>query len=181
MSNEIPGLGRRVAALFVDLLMLKLADLPLSRVLREITPSSTAVLALEFGVMLLYSTIFLSRRGQTPGKIMASLRVISVHGGAVTQGQAFVRALVKWAPIFGLLIALASLNPLPLNPQQVALNPESILVQPDQVDADQVMIGNIISYLGLVMLFALVWITRRHPDQQSLHDRVAGTLVMRVP
>lgn len=179
MPNEVAGLGRRMAALLVDLLMLKLADLPLSRMLREVTPSPVAVLALEFAIVLVYATVFINRRGQTPGKIMTGLRVISADGGMVTQGQAFVRALVKWTPIFGALILLAALNPLPADPHQVALDPERVMAPPE-VDPNRAMAASIVAYAAVALGFVLAWIARRHPDRQALHDRIAGTLVMRI-
>ena len=80
MQSEVSGMGRRILALLVDLFMLKLADIPLSRTLREMTPSPLVVLVFEFCILLIYSTVFVSRRGQTPGKIMASLRIISADG-----------------------------------------------------------------------------------------------------
>ena len=169
MPNEIPGMGRRLVALFVDLLMLVLAYVPLSLALREMTPSPVAVLIFVYFISLVYSTVFLNRRGQTPGKVMTSLRVISAKGGVVTQRQAFVRALVKWTPILGILILQAFMAP-PVDLQQVAQE-----AQP--VD----MGGVVVEVVGLVVWVSLSVITRRHLDRQAPHDRIAHTLVMRLP
>ena len=62
MQDEMAGLGRRLLAVVIDMLMLKLLDLPLSRILREVTPSPIAALVLEYGITLVYCTIFLARR-----------------------------------------------------------------------------------------------------------------------
>ncbi len=179
MQDEMAGLGKRFLALVIDMLMLKLLDLPLSRALREVTPSPIAALVLEYGITLVYCTVFLARRGQTPGKIMMSLRVISADGGAVGRTLALVRSTVKWTPVFGFVIVLSALNPY-ADPHQVALGAERVLTPPENVDAGSLHAWSIIFYSGWLLGFVLVWITRRHPDRQALHDRLAGTLVMRV-
>ncbi len=177
MKDEMAGLGRRFLALAIDMLMLKLLDLPLSRALREVTTSPIAALVLEYGITLVYCTIFLARRGQTPGKIMMSLRVISVDGGAIGRVRAFVRSTVKWTPIFVILIVLSALNPF-AEPHQVALGAERVLTPPENLDAGSLHVWSIVFYSGWLLGFVLVWITRRHPDRQALHDRAVGTLVM---
>ncbi|MCE2440123.1 MAG: RDD family protein [Candidatus Latescibacteria bacterium] len=179
MQDEMAGLGRRLLAVVIDMLMLKLLDLPLSRTLREVTPSPIAALVLEYGITLIYCTIFLARRGQTPGKIMTSLRVISVDGGPLGRARAFVRSAVKWTPFFAILIVLSVLNPY-AEPHQVALGAGRVLTPPPEFDAEGLHLWRIVLYSGSLLGLALVWITRRHPDRQALHDRVSGTLVMRV-
>ncbi len=179
MQDEMAGMGKRFLALVIDVLMLKLLDLPLSRALREITPSPIAALVLEFGITLVYGTVFLARRGQTPGKIMMSLKVISADGGAIGRARALVRSAVKWTPIFGFVIALSALNPY-VDPHQVALGAGRVLTPPAELDAGSLHAWSIVFYSGWLLGFVLVWITRRHPDRQALHDRVADTLVMRV-
>ena len=180
MQNEVSGLGRRTMAVLVDLFMLKLADIPLSRTLREVTPSPLVALIFEFCILVIYSTIFVSRRGQTPGKIMAALRVISADGGVVTQGQAFVRAMVKWTPLFAVVIAMSVIRPFPVDPSRMALDPNTIVPQQGPVQ-EEVRLADIVLYGGLVLWFILVAITRKDADRRGLHDRIAGTLVMRVP
>ena len=179
MQDEMAGLGRRLLAVVIDMLMLKLLDLPLSRTLREVTPSPIAALLLEYGITLVYCTLFLARRGQTPGKIMTSLRVISVDGGAMGRPRAFVRATVKWTPFFAVLIVLSVLNPY-AEPHQVALGAGRVLTPPPDFDAEGQHLWSAVLYSGALLGLVLVWITRRHPDRQALHDRVSGTLVTRV-
>ncbi len=173
MQDEIPGMGRRLVALLVDLLMLVLAYVPLSLALREMTPSPVAALVLVYFTSLVYSTVFLNRRGQTPGKVMASLRVISADGGVVTQRQAFIRTLVKWTPMFGILALLGVLAPSPADLQQMVSDPAA-----QQVDVN--LKGVLVEGIGLVIGLVLLVITRRHPDRQAPHDRIAHTLVMRL-
>ncbi len=179
MQDEMAGLGRRFLAVVIDMLMLKLLDLPLSRTLREVTPSPIAALVLEYGITLVYCTVFLTRRGQTPGKIMTSLRVISADGGAIGRARAFLRSMVKWTPLFAILIVLSVLNPY-AEPHQVALDAGRVLTPPPDFDAGRSLLWSIVLYSGSLLGLALVWITRRHPDRQALHDRISGTVVMRV-
>ena len=173
MQNEIPGMGRRLVGLVVDLFMLLLAHVPISLALREMTPSPVAVLVLDYCILLVYSTVFLSRRGQTPGKVMTSLRVISADGGVVTQQQAFIRALVKWTPILGVVVLQALIAPPSLDLQ--------VAPEPDVGLGDVGLKGALVEVIQLGIWLALVLITRRHPDRQAPHDRVAATLVMRLP
>ena len=148
MQDEMAGLGRRLLAVVIDMLMLKLLDLPLSRILREVTPSPIAALVLEYGITLVYCTIFLARRGQTPGKIMTSLRVISVDGGAIGRARAFVRSTVKWTPVFAILIVLSVLNPY-AEPHQVALGAGRVLTPPPDFDARGLHLWSVVLYSGL--------------------------------
>ena len=127
MRNELVGMWRRMAALVIDGIMLILASIPLSLIIREMTLSQVAIWLLLLGIMIIYSTVFITRRGQTPGKVMMMLRVISEKGGAVTQRQALIRSAVKWVPVFSVFILLATVSTPPPNPQDY-LRPDGGLV-----------------------------------------------------
>jgi len=173
MQNEVPGVGRRMVALVLDLVILVLVNQPLSLGLREITQSRELLFVANFGILLLYSTIFLSRRGQTPGKIMASLRVIDAGGGAVTQRQALVRSIVKWTPVFGILIL-----PIVMFPAPELI--EGIQPGDDSAALEQLSGSMTVFLFGFAIWLYLLARTRKHPDGQSIHDRIADTLVIRV-
>ena len=177
MQNEIPGVGRRLAALVVDMLVLALANQAIWLGLREVTGSVVVLVVLDYVIMLFYSVIFLSSRGQTPGKIMTRLRVIGAGGGVVTIHQAFVRALLKWTPVFAVLIAQTILSPLPTDFQvpSEAIDPE--LITPA---VEESMAGLTAFLVGAAVWLYLLVTTRRHPDGQAPHDRVAGTYVIRL-
>ena len=87
-------------AVLIDFVMLFLAKIPIDQALSEITPSPTLLTLISYGIAIVYSTVFLGSRGQTPGKTMASLRVISVDGSGLNQRQALVRSVLKWSPIY---------------------------------------------------------------------------------
>ncbi len=174
MGNEIAGMGRRVVALFADLLALALLNVPLSLVFKDMTLSPVSERLIAYFAMLIYATAFVSKTGQTPGKMIARLRVISAQEGGVTQGQALARALIKWTPIMGVLAVLAGLSPSPDAVQPMSAESSSS-GQPTGVAA------GIVSLAAIAMWLVLFTITRRHPDRQAPHDRVAGTHVMRLP
>jgi uncharacterized RDD family membrane protein YckC len=180
MPNEIPGMGRRLLAVILDLLLLSLATTPLAPRLREITPEPAAILVLNFVLALLYSTFLLTARGQTIGKMVAGLKVIGTDGGSVTQVQAFLRSLLKWTPIFGMLILQAGLAPLPTVPSGTVPKPPG-LPQPADIEPATALASSAVSVLGLSVLLLLFVLTKRHPDRRAPHDRAVHTLVMRLP
>ena len=177
MRDEIAGLGRRSLAVIVDMMVVSLA---MGIALREIGLSRTGTEVFRYLIMLAYSTVFLSTRGQTPGKMLLRLRVIGGDGGTVTPWQAFCRAAVKWTPILGVLVLLAVLTPSPAELQQMMPLPEGDSSVPTDPDAGKAVFGHVVAILGAGMLFGLVLNTRRHPDRQALHDRRTGTFVVRV-
>ncbi|MDP6776926.1 MAG: RDD family protein [Candidatus Latescibacteria bacterium] len=174
MGNEVAGMGRRVVALFADLFALALLNVPLSLAFRDMTLTPLSERLIAYAAMLIYATAFVSKTGQTPGKMIMRLRVISAEGGLVTQGQALVRALVKWTPIMGILALLAALSPPPEAVQQMS-GESSAPPQPGSTAA------GVVSLAAIGIWLVLYAVTRRHPDRQAPHDRVAGTHVMRLP
>ena len=52
---------------------------------------------------------------------------------------------------------------------------------PPRFGSEEVRFADIVLYGGLVLWFILVAITRKDADRRGLHDRIADTLVMRVP
>jgi len=174
MAGEVPGIGRRLSGLVIDFIMLELAMWPLGLAIRELTPSAAVLRLLQFVIAVFYSSVFLAERGQTPGKIMASLRVLSTDGGPLNQRQAVVRSVIKWACVFGPLVLMAlAIGPLPTNVQQIGT--EVPLIEPE-MDPLMGVYGFVIAGLWL----ALLVITRRHRDHQAPHDRVAGAMVIKV-
>lgn len=172
MPNEIPGLGRRMVAMVLDLLMMMLANQALMLGLREATSSLVLLLVLDYAILLCYSTLFVSGRGQTPGKIMTSLRIIGADGGGVSQVQALVRSVVKWTPLLGVLILQAYLSPMDLQ-----LAHEGAPAEPLPEGA---MAATVVFLAGSLLWLVLLILARNHPDGQGLHDRVARTLVMQL-
>ena len=55
------------------------------------------------------------------------------------------------------------------------------MVPPEGLSSDNAWLADIVLYGGLVLWFILVAIARKDPDRRGLHDRIAGTLVMRLP
>ncbi len=173
MREEVPGLGRRAGSVLIDLVMLELAMIPIALALREVTPSPTLLRVIEFGIAVVYSTVFLGGRGQTPGKTMTSLRVMSLDGTGLNQRQALVRSVLKWSPIFVPLILVTLLLPVPTTLQDASMASPMPLPDPHPLLATIPLIA-----LGVLLLLARA--TRRDPDGRAPHDRVADTTVMKV-
>ncbi len=174
MRDEMAGVGRRVWAVLIDFFMLWLAMWPLGLAIRELTPSAATLSLLQFSIAVMYSTVFLGERGQTPGKIMMALRLISADGGALNPRQAFVRSVVKWGFIFIPHTVVSSMMTLPTNVQRIGTQaPLEPLAVPEAVP--------VILLLTLCLWFVLVVMTRRHENGQAPHDRLTATTVMRIP
>jgi uncharacterized RDD family membrane protein YckC len=174
MRDEMAGVGRRVGAVLIDFVMLELAMWPLGLAIRELTPSPAALRLLQFTIAVMYSSVFLGERGQTPGKIMVALRVISADGGAMNPRQAFVRSLAKWGAVFTPLIAISAMVTLPTNVQNIGTQAPLVPMEvPDLVP--------IIGFLAFCLWFVLIVVTRRHENGQAPHDRLTATTVMRIP
>ncbi len=92
-SARDAGLLARAAAAAIDaLIVVSVLAFLLSRV-----EDTATVLALTFGVPTLYEAVFLTRTGQTVGKAMVGIRVVSAEGGPVGDGQAWGRSALKVA------------------------------------------------------------------------------------
>jgi uncharacterized RDD family membrane protein YckC len=176
MASEIPGMGRRLAALALDLVVLRVLEAPLSKVVRASAEEPVYLVLMQFVVMLLYATILVSRNGQTLGKMAVKLRVINVNGGSVQMLHAALRSVVKWTPIFCFLALLAAAMP------TVGADGEpQVAADAATPGAEGSALAAGLSYAAILLGLVLFWLTRRHPDRRSVHDRVAGTVVMRVP
>ena len=172
MQSEIAGLGRRVLATVLDFVILHLA---LTVVLRNMLLSPAGVWMVDFILIVVYSAIFLGITGQTPGKMLLGLRVIDAHGGGLDYVQTFRRAAVKWSPVFVLFIVMALLTPEELYQGPV----DGEVVDTVEVDAQSVLASSTAMVIGTVGWLVLIYLARRHPDGQGIHDRVAETYVIK--
>lgn len=173
LRDEIPSVSRRAAGVLLDFLMLELAMIPVVLALREVTASPTLMRGIELTIAIVYSTVFLGGRGQTPGKIMTSVRVISADGMALNQRQAIVRSLLKWAPIFVPLMLAALFVPVPTTLQDASMDSPLPLPEPDPMTT-------LIPFIGLILLLVIAWRMKRHPDGRAWHDLAAETSVVKV-
>ncbi len=172
MQSEIAGMGRRLLATVLDFLILHLA---LTVVLRNMLLSPAGVWMVDFILIVVYSAIFLGITGQTPGKMLLGLRVIDAHGGGLDYVQTFRRAAVKWSPVFLLFIVMALLTPEELYQGPV----DGEVMDTVEVDAQSVLASSTAMVIGTVGWLVLIYLARRHPDGQGIHDRVAETYVIK--
>ena len=172
MQSEIAGVGRRLLATVLDFLILHLV---LTVVLRNMLLPPAGVWMVDFIFIVVYSAVFLGLMGQTPGKMLLGLRVIDAQGGGLSYGQTFQRAVVKWAPVFVLFIVMALLTPEELYQGPV----DGEVVDTVEVDAQSAAVSSTAMVIGTVIWVVLIHMARRHPDGQGIHDRVAGTYVIK--
>ena len=174
MANEMPGMGRRLAAMALDLLLLKLLEAPLSNLLRGSMEGPVHLVLAQFVVELVYASILLNRSGQTLGKRVMKLRVMNESGGGVSLVQAAARSALKWSPVFGFLMLVFSA--VPYLPSEVGTPPTGAPTIPAGS-----ALAAALSYGVMLLGMVLFWLTRNHPDHRAPHDRASGTLVVRTP
>jgi uncharacterized RDD family membrane protein YckC len=93
-AAEPAGFWVRGGAFWIDALVLLAGVGFLVFLLPDGAPGAARV-ALGFAVSGVYQTWLIARRGQTPGKMAAGVKVTRPDGGPVDAGRAFVRFLVR--------------------------------------------------------------------------------------
>ena len=172
MQSEIAGVGRRLVATALDLVVLHLA---LSIITRNMLLSPVGVWMVDFVIAVVYSTMFVGLKGQTLGKMALGLQVIDARGRGLDYVQTFRRAIVKWAPVFVLFVLMAVFMPEEL--QQRPAGGE--MVETVEVDPQSAMASSAMMVIGTIGWLVLIHLARRHPDGQGVHDRVAETFVIK--
>jgi uncharacterized RDD family membrane protein YckC len=87
------SLGRRGLALFVDAMLVGFVVNLVLALARNL--GATPTFLIIFGFSLVYEALFVQHGGQTIGKSMAGVEVVSATGGPVSDTQAWLRAFVK--------------------------------------------------------------------------------------
>lgn len=172
LQSEIAGVGRRVMATVLDLVILFVG---LSFVARGMVLSPVGMWVVDFAIAVCYSGLLIGMRGQTLGKMAMGLRVIPAGDGGLDYGQTFKRAVFKWLPIFGVFILLAVLIPDELRNRGMQQN----MIEQVEIDTDATMIPTTVMLLGSVLWLFLLHNARRHPDGQAYHDRLSDTCVIK--
>lgn len=126
-------------------------------------------------VLIGYFAYFHSRSGQTPGKKMAHTKVVTIDGAPVAVQQAFWRGVYFYGPnfltsLFGVIFAILQLGGSsdPGEPISPAVAGFAMLLIAVSAVSGIYALANI--------LFALFDRSR----QRAIHDRLAGTRVIRV-
>ena len=137
-----------------------------------------AISAILIGVVsAAFPVFFLSRWGQTPGKMLARIKVTHVDGSPIGTGQAWRRSMVdiglSAACMVGTLYALATWrsgewSSLDRSALLKALEDGNPLSRPYEV-------GSQIWYWGELAVLLT------NQKRRALHDFIAGTVVIRLP
>ncbi len=124
----------------------------------DIDYSNVASMIIEVVIIILYFIVFqFYNKGQTLGKKLMKLRVVSIHSDELTLNQMAYRSLIINSILVNILI-IGSLLFLGRNSYYYAS-------------------GTIQMIAGIVMLVTLFMILLRH-DGRGIHDLVAGTKVI---
>ncbi|HVR97486.1 MAG TPA: RDD family protein [Thermoanaerobaculia bacterium] len=153
--------GDRMYAFFFDLILIGLGTV-LAVVAAAFLSQVAGVLAIALALLVsfllwnFYFIVWEVRRGTTPGKRRAGLRVISRDGGPLTADAVFARNLLRDLEFF-----------LPLS---ILLFPGSLVILPGW--------GRLLA-VAWIFVFALMPLFNK--DRLRCGDLVAGTAVVRVP
>jgi uncharacterized RDD family membrane protein YckC len=153
IPGEKVGVRTRAWALLIDLIVLGILQVVVVALLQ-----GAWIAGFNLLVWIAYSVYFDGVRGATPGKILFGVRITRVDGSAIDFHQAFLRCLIKVAPL--LLFSAATSYALPAQ--------EPILLRAGLVA------------VGLLVLLLSAVAVARHPFHQAVHDRVARTCVIRL-
>ena len=172
---ETPGAGRRFGAMFLDNLMLTVATTPLKLLIAMVlvtgasqSGNNTAGAAIDglaglitIGMAFAYFTLMHAKSGQTVGKKAAKLKVVRLDGKPIDLRTSVIRTAVYQGP--GLVGAVMV---------SLAISPGLSAVA---------LVGGVISILSLVyLLVTAIMALVDKSKQQAIHDRVAGTRVIRL-
>jgi uncharacterized RDD family membrane protein YckC len=108
-SAELPlaGVGRRFVAMIVDSICLWAVTIPLAFAFGFFAATAgpvgpepamglqLGVQALIMGIFFLYDGLMIQMRGQTLGKMVLKIKVVSPDGSAIAPGQAWIRAIIR--------------------------------------------------------------------------------------
>ena len=143
---EYIGAGRRGIALVIDAVVAFIISAPFPYILGEGTVSSVIV---SHALVLLYLAGMWAWRGQTLGKMIMGIKVVSADGGPVGIGKALIRGMIfflYYIPATFLGVFLIGLT-------------------------------GVYLFVGAVMIIVLLLI-RRSETKMAPHDRIAGTRVI---
>jgi len=135
----------------------------------------TSVQAFASVVFIIYFTVYHFRTGQTPGKRMAHTKVVTLAGEPLTSQQAFWRGVYYYGPnliasVMGVIFAIIEFS----TPREPGAPLSPAVLTFAMVFA---VVSGLSGIYGIAnILFALFDRTR----QRAIHDRLAGTRVIRV-
>ncbi|MDH5509730.1 MAG: RDD family protein [Nitrospinota bacterium] len=175
---ETPGIGSRFLALLADSFIIGMVsilvfvvlgynmfDSELGKALYGDHPDpalgvfriqGAITLGLQF-VTILYFAIFHARGGQTPGKMMARIKVVGFDGALISLKLASLRALYYAGP--------SALTTLPL------------IILTD-VNTISMAYGTMSFLAGMWVMVDIILALMDRAEQKSLHDRLASTRVI---
>jgi len=91
------SLGRRGIAFLVDAAIVVFAVILALTIVGD--PGTTATLLIAFGLPFVYEALFVQQTGQTIGKGMLGVEVVSAEGGRTSDVQAWIRGFFKVAQL----------------------------------------------------------------------------------
>ncbi len=160
-TENIAGFWWRFIAYLIDLIILGLV---ITFPLREMSLSFYSSAIIQVVASFLYFGLFIGYAGRTPGMRLFRMRCLSVSGSKVTPSQAFLRA-----GVYCVLLLIASLYKL-----HVYVNPT---VSEKNQEAREFGIYLLVALPHFIDLLWAAWDKQR----QTLHDKAAGTIVVRAP
>ena len=193
MDSTYKTFWKRFFAGFVDSVVLALIAI----LINSLTPSRGDTLTflqtvLDNSIWLIYSICLHGKYGQTIGKMVFKIKVVTVSGNDITFLQAFKRDVVY------LILAVAILTTFSTHKEEYASYNESVLfiesfeATDQNYDADEVNyhlenLTNVwgtpavwVGYISLIYFLLEVITMLTNKKRRAIHDFIAGTEVRRL-
>jgi uncharacterized RDD family membrane protein YckC len=175
-NGKYAGLWVRLGALLIDTAIAVPAVLPFMFFLllqKTVAMIATVVLGM---LIAFYFPYFHATTGQTPGKRLLNICVQSIDGSPVTWRQAIIRYAVFM--VYEIAWVIAELT---------AIQATSYELLPSLNHRSREIHQHVPHWIQHVKLVLCVWYLldvialARSKEKRSLHDRMTGTVVVRVP
>ncbi len=172
---EYAGFWRRFAASFIDIFLgflsgLALMRLPFSTRLGYLTQTAFTAIALTA-----YTVILHAKWGQTIGKRLASIEVVSLNGTRISWRQSFLRSSVDigFATMGFLITTVISFK----ITNEEFTNIHAVLKKMRELET-KVWLDPLVTYLSAFWSLSELIVILFNEKRRAIHDYIAGTIVI---
>ena len=161
LMEKYSTIRRRFGALLIDSLVLLPVNVAIPFLTAAFTHSAAALSvssAIVGMISVLYNIFLHYRYGQTIGKMMMKVKVLSDSEGSINLGQSIVRTLPQLLPVM-FAVSTSTADP--------------------AEDPSRTFVGMVFTAAVSIFLLADIVVCLANEERRALHDFIAGTIVVR--